>query len=54
MPIHKGKDKEGSFYQWGNQHKYYYNPKNIHSEMLAYYKVVKQAQAIYSSGYKKK
>lgn len=54
MPIHKSNDLEGPYYQWGNQKKYYFDPKKILSEMKAYEKAVRQAQAIYSSGYKKK
>lgn len=54
MPIHHGKDKKGEYYQWGNKKKYYYKKNNYISKIEAYEKAVKQAQAIYSSGYKKR
>lgn len=52
MPIHTGKDKNGYYFQWGNQKKYYFNPYNGQSEKKAYENAIKQARAIYSSGYK--
>jgi hypothetical protein len=52
MPIHRGRDSKGYYYQWGSQKKYYYIPGNIQSREKAYNKAVKQAQAIYSHGYK--
>lgn len=52
MPIHRGIDKNGTYYQWGTQKKYYYEPGNKKSRNIAYRKALKQAQAIYSSGYK--
>lgn len=54
MPIHRGKDIKGLFYQWGRQKKYYYKANNIKSRNEAKKKATKQAIAIYSSGYKKK
>jgi hypothetical protein len=27
MPTHKGIDSKGTYYQWGNQKKYYYSSK---------------------------
>jgi hypothetical protein len=53
MPIHKGKDSNGYFYQWGHQKKYYYNPYSQHSQNQAYLRAVQQAKAIYSHGYKR-
>lgn len=52
MPIHRGKDSKGPYYQWGSQKKYYYIPGDTKSRERAYGKAVKQAQAIYSTGYK--
>lgn len=49
MPIHKGRDKGGFYYRWGNRKKYYYTPGN---EQEAYEKARKQAAAIYASGWK--
>jgi len=53
MPIKRGKDKDGSYYQWGSRTKYYYVAGNKKSRERAYDKAVKQAQAIYASGYRK-
>lgn len=52
MPIHQGKDSKGPYYQWGNQKKYYYTPGSKVSRERARQKAVKQAQAIYASGYR--
>jgi len=52
MPIHRGHDNGGNYYQWGNEKKYYY--KNDNDREIAYHKATKQAQAIYASGYKGK
>ena len=49
MPIHMNKDSKGYYYQWGNQHKYYFNPKSERSMDLAYRKVLKQVAAIFYS-----
>lgn len=51
MPIHRGKDSKGPYYQWGKQKKYYYISGNKQSREEAYSKAKKQAIAIYSSGY---
>jgi len=48
MPIHKGTDTQGYFYQWGNQKKYYYNPLYITSEKKAYNLALRQARAIHA------
>ena len=53
MPIHSGKDKQGTFYQWGKTgKKYYYESSNEESRKRAYKKAEQQQTAIYSSGYK--
>lgn len=53
MPIHSGKDNQGSFYQWGKTgKKYYYVSSNEESRKRAYKKAQAQQTAIYSSGYK--
>lgn len=44
MPIHKGVDSKGKFYQYGNQKKYYYNTTK--GENIAYNKAVLQMKAI--------
>lgn len=52
MPIRSGRDSLGYYYQWGNLKKYYYMPRNIRSRNIAYQSALRQAQAVYSSGYK--
>lgn len=52
MPIHRGKDSKGPYYQWGSQKKYYYKSGNKKSREAAYQKAHKQAIAIYASGWK--
>lgn len=54
MPIHRGIDDSGSYYQWGNEKKYYYIPGDIKSEARAYQKAHNQAKAIFASGYRGK
>jgi len=49
MPIHRGRDSKGSFYQWGQQKKYYYISGNKKSREQAKEKARKQAIAIYAS-----
>jgi hypothetical protein len=52
MPIHRGRDNKGPYFQWGNQKKYYYMAGDRRSRERAYQRAVKQAQAIYSHGYR--
>ena len=49
MPIHRGNDRRGPYYQWGQQHKYYYETNNNVSRIKAYKEAVKQAKAIFSN-----
>ena len=52
MPIHKGIDSHGHYFQWGNHGaKYYYQINNKKSIDEAYDKALKQMHAIYWSGY---
>ncbi len=47
MPIHRGKDKNGPFYRWGESgKKYYYKPNNVESREAAHKKAWAQARAI--------
>jgi hypothetical protein len=46
MPIHRGSDSKGPFYQWGKQKKYYYKPGDKKSRDSAYNKAWKQSVAI--------
>ena len=52
MPIHRGQDFKGPFYQWGSQKKYYYKPGNKKSREAAKEKARKQMIAIYATGYR--
>ena len=52
MPIYRGKDKIGYFYQWGKNRmgykkwtKYYYNPNDINSKKKAKIRAIKQGLA---------
>lgn len=55
MPINRGRDKDGPYYRWGDSgKKYYYKSGDVKSREKARGKAVKQAQAIYASGYRKK
>lgn len=52
MPIHKGQDKRGSYWEYGHQKKYYFNtPK---TSMTAKKKAIKQGLAIIFSQGKQK
>lgn len=51
MPIHERKDKSGKYYQWGERGKKYYFKKEG-GKGKAYDKALKQAKAIYASGYR--
>jgi ATP-dependent protease ClpP protease subunit len=46
MPIHKGKDKDGCFYQWGGQAKYHFACEDEAAGSRAKAKAEKQARAI--------
>lgn len=52
MPIHQGTDSYGSFYQFGNQKKYYYIPNNLISMNIARKKAAAQGRAIEWSKHK--
>jgi len=53
MPIHRGIDEKGVFYQWGNSgKKYYYRPGDAKSRSNAIKLARRQAAAIFASGYR--
>jgi len=53
MPIHQGRDTNGSYFQWGEHgKKYYFDPNDQKSKQDAKQKAVKQAIAIYASGWR--
>ena len=52
MPIHRRKDSEGPYYQWGDSgKKYHYEAGNEKSRKAAKAKAEKQAQAAHAAGY---
>lgn len=53
MPIHRGKDSEGSFWQWG-QHgaKYHWKKGSVKSCWQAYKKAQAQAKAAHANGWR--
>jgi len=46
MPVHHGKDRKGSYYQWGSRKKYYYKKGSELSKSIAYNKAKRQGIAI--------
>lgn len=55
MPVHRGKDSKGPYYQWGDSgKKYHYTAGNKESRERAKKKAEKQGRAAYASGYKGK
>lgn len=52
MPIHRGQDSQGPYYQWGSRKKYYYTAGNAASRDRAYAQAQRQAVAIYAHGWK--
>ncbi len=52
MPVRRGRDSNGCYYQWGNQKKYYYECGNEQARKRAKHKAAKQGRAVYSQGYK--
>lgn len=53
MPVHKGKDETGPYYQWGyHGKKYYYKSGDEKSKNNAKMKAHKQGVAIYASGWR--
>lgn len=55
MPIHRGREGNKSYYQWGNHGaKYYYTPGNSRSRDLAYQKAEAQSRAARARGWRGK
>lgn len=46
MPVRRSKDRQGTFYAWGNQKRYYYKPGNERSRRKAKSRAIKQGIAI--------
>jgi len=52
MPVHRGKDSKGPYYQWGGSgQKYHYTAGNKRSRDTAKEKATKQGQAAHARGY---
>lgn len=52
MPVHRGKDSDGPYYQWGDSgKKYHYESGDKDSRERAKKKAERQGQAAYASGY---
>ena len=52
MPVHRGEDSDGPYYQWGDSgKKYRYEAGDEESRERAKEKAEEQAQAAYASGY---
>jgi hypothetical protein len=53
MPVHRGQDSKGPYYQWGNHGKrYYYTANNTRSRELAKGKAELQGRAARANGYR--
>jgi hypothetical protein len=53
MPVHRGQDSNGPYYQWGNHgKKYYYTSGNKVSRENAHQKAQIQGRAAYAHGYR--
>lgn len=53
MPVRRGKDGDGPYYQWGNSgKKYHYESGNKSSREKARDKAERQGKAARASGYK--
>ena len=53
MPVHRGNDSKGPYYQWGDSgKKYHYTANDKSSRGRAHNKAVKQGQAVRASGWK--
>ncbi len=53
MPVHRGSDRSGPFYQWGKSgKKYHYTAGDAESRKRARNKAERQGAAARASGYK--
>lgn len=53
MPVHRGRDGEGPYYQWGDSGKRYrYEPGDKESRDKARERAEKQGRAVRASGYR--
>ncbi len=53
MPVHRGADSEGPYYQWGDSGtKYHYKPGDRASRDAAKRRATKQGQAAHAHGYR--
>jgi hypothetical protein len=55
MPVHRGQDSSGCFYQWGySGKKYYYPCGDSFYRTIAKQKAEQQQRAVYSRGWREK
>ena len=53
MPVHRGRDGDGPYYQWGKSgKKYHYESGDKGSREAAKEKATKQGQAAHAAGYR--
>jgi hypothetical protein len=53
MPVHRGTDSKGSYFQWGNHgKKYYYKTNSVISRQNAKDKAALQGRAARAAGWK--
>jgi len=52
MPVTRGQDSKGPYYQWGSQKKYHYKSGNKQSRNRAKRKAEAQGKAVRSTGWK--
>lgn len=52
MPVKRGKDSKGPYYQWGDQKKYYYKAGSEKSRERAKKRAREQGRAVRASGWK--
>jgi hypothetical protein len=53
MPVHRGRDGDGPYYQWGGRgKKYRYKAGDKQSRTAAKQKASKQGQAAHAGGYR--
>jgi hypothetical protein len=53
MPVHRGRDRRGPYYQWGESgRRYYYTSGDTSSRNRARHQATRQGQAARARGYR--
>jgi hypothetical protein len=53
MPVHRGRDREGPYYQWGDSgRRYHYTAGDRRSRARAKDQATRQGQAAHARGYR--